>query len=187
MWMRSISTDRSMHLEAILHDNHRRQRHLAHFQSFLSDTFCSESFFITFDTAISKSSCVTWIRLSLSANIPASHTQAHVRAILTTIHIINSLLQDEEEEAATHDKAHRTKPVMSHWRGTDLLQTLGPSKILRQICGLTLPFDATVEWYRQKSGEFVNNFSLQALLLGEERWQVTKVGAKLHTWCSNDL
>ena len=32
----------------------------------------SISFFITFATAISKSSWVTWIRLYLKANIPAS-------------------------------------------------------------------------------------------------------------------
>mmetsp|Transcript_27303 Transcript_27303/g.73899 ORF Transcript_27303/g.73899 Transcript_27303/m.73899 type:complete len:210 (-) Transcript_27303:661-1290(-) len=38
----------------------------------------SASFFMTLATAISKSSCVTWIRLSLRANIPASvHTALH--------------------------------------------------------------------------------------------------------------
>mmetsp|Transcript_29490 Transcript_29490/g.63507 ORF Transcript_29490/g.63507 Transcript_29490/m.63507 type:complete len:254 (-) Transcript_29490:543-1304(-) len=42
------------------------------------DVSWSESFFITLATAISKSSCVTWMRRSLSANMPASvHTPLH--------------------------------------------------------------------------------------------------------------
>ena len=40
----------------------------------------SMSFFITFATAISKSSCVTWMRLYLNANIPASVHTAFVSA-----------------------------------------------------------------------------------------------------------
>ena len=40
----------------------------------------SMSFFITFATAISKSSWVTWILLSLRANIPASVHTAFVSA-----------------------------------------------------------------------------------------------------------
>ncbi len=43
-----------------------------YFQSFLMDMFLSESFFMTFATAISKSSCVTWTRRSRNANMPAS-------------------------------------------------------------------------------------------------------------------
>ena len=45
--------------------------YLYHFQARLMAKLLSMSFFITFATAISKSSCVTWIRLSLNANIPA--------------------------------------------------------------------------------------------------------------------
>lgn len=46
-----------------------------HFQALLMAKLLSMSFFITFATDISKSSCVTWILLSLKANIPASvHT-----------------------------------------------------------------------------------------------------------------
>ena len=46
-----------------------------HFQARLIARLLSMSFFITLATAISKSYCVTWILLSLSANIPASvHT-----------------------------------------------------------------------------------------------------------------
>mmetsp|Transcript_23791 Transcript_23791/g.60255 ORF Transcript_23791/g.60255 Transcript_23791/m.60255 type:complete len:298 (-) Transcript_23791:371-1264(-) len=43
-----------------------------HFQSILSEVFFSESRFITFAAAISKSSCVTCTRLSRNANMPAS-------------------------------------------------------------------------------------------------------------------
>lgn len=47
----------------------------AYFHSLDSDMFLSASFFITFATAISKSSCVTWMRRSRRANMPASvHT-----------------------------------------------------------------------------------------------------------------
>ena len=46
--------------------------YLYHFQALLMAKLLSMSFFITFATAISKSSWVTWIRLSLKANIPAS-------------------------------------------------------------------------------------------------------------------
>jgi hypothetical protein len=48
---------------------------LNHFQARLMARLLSMSFFITFATAISKSYCVTWMRRSLNANIPASvHT-----------------------------------------------------------------------------------------------------------------
>lgn len=40
----------------------------------------SMSFFITFATAISKSSCVTWMRRSRNANMPASVQTAFVYA-----------------------------------------------------------------------------------------------------------
>lgn len=54
---------------------HKRKGTQLYFHSFRNDIFFSVSFFITFATAISKSSCVTWTLLSLKANIPASvHT-----------------------------------------------------------------------------------------------------------------
>nr|GMC63429.1 unnamed protein product [Ipomoea batatas] len=48
------------------------RRSLNYFHSLRNDMFFSVSFFITFATAISKSSCVTWTLLSRRANIPAS-------------------------------------------------------------------------------------------------------------------
>ena len=48
------------------------KRWASHFQSFRRDMFFSVSFFITFATAISKSSWVTCTLLSRRANIPAS-------------------------------------------------------------------------------------------------------------------
>ena len=56
--------------------------HFTHFTLYLksleTERLASESFIITLLTAISKSSCVTWIRRSRSANIPASvHTALH--------------------------------------------------------------------------------------------------------------
>ena len=47
----------------------RSQRY---FHNFMMLWLLSASFFMTLATAISKSSCVTWIRLSLRANMPAS-------------------------------------------------------------------------------------------------------------------
>lgn len=43
-----------------------------YFHNFLIDIFLSESLVITLPTAISKSSCVTCMRRSRNANIPAS-------------------------------------------------------------------------------------------------------------------
>ena len=43
---------------------------LLYFHSFRRDMLLSPSLRITFGTAISKSSCVTWTRRSLRANIP---------------------------------------------------------------------------------------------------------------------
>ena len=48
------------------------ERWASHFHSFRRDMFFSVSFFITFATAISKSSWVTCTLLSRRANIPAS-------------------------------------------------------------------------------------------------------------------
>lgn len=52
-----------------------------YFHSLRIDMFMSLSFFMTFATDISKSSWVTWMRRSRSANIPASvHTAYRERA-----------------------------------------------------------------------------------------------------------
>mmetsp|Transcript_611 Transcript_611/g.2437 ORF Transcript_611/g.2437 Transcript_611/m.2437 type:complete len:280 (+) Transcript_611:925-1764(+) len=51
-----------------------------YFHSFFRLMFLSLSFFMTFDTAISKSSCVTWTLLSLRANMPASVQHAFISA-----------------------------------------------------------------------------------------------------------
>jgi len=56
-------------------EQHMKGYYFFYFHNFRRDMFFSVSFFITLATAISKSSCVTWILLSRRANIPASvHT-----------------------------------------------------------------------------------------------------------------
>lgn len=67
-----------------------------YFQSFRNDMFLSVSFFITFATAISKSSWVTWTLLSLRANIPASVQTAwkdETRLTLKFVHLKQEKLE----------------------------------------------------------------------------------------------
>ena len=49
-----------------------------YFHNLRNDVFASLSLFVTFTTAISKSSCVTCIRFSRMANIPASVHTAYI-------------------------------------------------------------------------------------------------------------
>lgn len=67
----------------IARSKYRGSKYLNHFHNFFKDMFLSVSFFITFATAISKSSCVTCTRRSRRANIPASvQTACHKTLVI---------------------------------------------------------------------------------------------------------
>ena len=61
-----------------------------YFHNLRTDVFASLSFFVTLITAISKSSCVTCIRFSRIANIPASVQTAYISIYITFYHTLHS-------------------------------------------------------------------------------------------------
>lgn len=80
-----------------------------YFQSLRRDMFLPVSFFITFATAISKSSCVTWTLLSLSANIPASVQTAYIEDVKLKIRLKSG--QSTKQQVHTPTKAKATRSV----------------------------------------------------------------------------
>ena len=75
-----------------------------YFHSFHNDMFFSVSFFITFATTISKSSCVTSTLLSLRANIPDS------------VHTACSKKKKNEKNLWQYDYAQRKHTIFHFWR-----------------------------------------------------------------------
>lgn len=69
----------------IARSQYHGSEYLNHFHNFFKDMFLSVSFFITFATAISKSSCVTCTRRSRRANMPAS-----VQTACHKIHMVSN-------------------------------------------------------------------------------------------------